>query len=312
MRAMSPATAQAAGDAALDGRALDALRREAARDPRTAVNKAAQQFEALFMQMVLKSMREATPKSGLLDSSAGEIYTGMLDQQLAGRVAAGGTGLADMIARQLTRHMRPAPAAAGDADLARAQPAAQAAPRRAAASSQPAEGRAPTGASRDFVATMWVNAVSAERATGLPAKFIIGQAALESGWGRREIRAADGTPSHNLFGIKAGASWKGRTVERWTTEYENGQAKRVLAKFRAYDSYAESFLDWARLMATQPRYAGVLADSRSSRDARVFAHGLQRAGYATDPEYGAKLTRVINTTLALRSAARDGGQADHA
>jgi flagellar protein FlgJ len=124
----------------------------------------------------------------------------------------------------------------------------------------------------------------------VPAKFIVSQAALESGWGKQEIKHADGLPSHNLFGIKAGASWKGRTVEVVTTEYENGVPKKVVEKFRAYNNYTESFRDWALLMKSNPRYAQVLEQGRSGAG---FAYGLQRAGYATDPNYGDKLARVI-------------------
>ena len=129
---------------------------------------------------------------------------------------------------------------------------------------------------------------------------MIGQAAHESGWGRREIRHADGTPSYNLFGIKAGADWKGPVAETLTTEVVNGQAVKGVAKFRAYASHAESFADYARLMTNSPRYQPVLAQGQ---DAGSFAAGLQRAGYATDPAYADKLTRVINTTLRLQRAA---------
>jgi flagellar protein FlgJ len=144
---------------------------------------------------------------------------------------------------------------------------------------------------------MWDHALLAQRETGLPAKFIIGQAALESGWGSREIAGADGMRSFNLFGIKATGGWQGRTVEAVTTEYENGVAVRKVEKFRAYNNYGEAFRDWARLLTASPRYAEVLA-SRS--DAATFANGLQRAGYATDPGYGAKLQQVIETAQALR------------
>ena len=144
---------------------------------------------------------------------------------------------------------------------------------------------------------MWDYALFAQRETGLPANFIIGQAALESGWGSREIAGADGMRSFNLFGIKATGGWQGRTVEAVTTEYENGVALRKVEKFRAYNSYGEAFRDWVRLLKANPRYADVLA--RPS-DAAAFADGLQRAGYATDPNYGAKLQRVIETTQALR------------
>jgi flagellar protein FlgJ len=136
---------------------------------------------------------------------------------------------------------------------------------------------------------------------------VIGQAALESGWGKGEIRGADGLPSYNLFGIKATGGWQGRTVDVVTTEYEGGVAKKVVEKFRAYNNYSEAFRDWAQLLAANPRYAGVLAQGR---DAAGFAHGLQRAGYATDPAYGDKLTRVIASVgAALRFAWRKFGLA---
>jgi flagellar protein FlgJ len=153
---------------------------------------------------------------------------------------------------------------------------------------------------------------------------MVSQAALETGWGRKEIRHADGSPSFNLFGIKAGASWKGPVAEVTTTEYVNGKAQKVVAKFRAYGSYAESFSDYARLMKDSPRYRaavgaaqgasagatsvnGAASSAASSKTAATasgtavaFANGLQKAGYATDPAYADKLSRVINTTLRLQ------------
>ncbi|MDZ7651324.1 MAG: flagellar assembly peptidoglycan hydrolase FlgJ [Burkholderiaceae bacterium] len=156
-----------------------------------------------------------------------------------------------------------------------------------------------TDAQRSFVTRHWDAALAAQRATGIPAQHVIGQAALESGWGKGEIRGADGLPSYNLFGVKATGGWQGRTVEVVTTEYEGGVAKKVVEKFRAYNNYSEAFRDWARLLAGNPRYAGVLAQAR---DAQGFAHGLQRAGYATDPDYGDKLSRVIASVGAARGS----------
>ncbi|MFN3564772.1 MAG: flagellar assembly peptidoglycan hydrolase FlgJ [Burkholderiaceae bacterium] len=321
---------QVAQGLAADGRSLDALRREAQRDPHRAVKKAAQQFEAVFMQMVLKSMRDALPQSGMFDSTAQQMYTGMLDAQLATKVAASGTGLADMIAAQLTRHIpvhdaspprtgggpsqvppstdrradaaRPNPnGAARYAELAASDASAGARP---ASRSVPAADAPSTAAAdpvrRSFVLRHWDHALAAQRQTGIPAGFIVGQAALESGWGRHEIRDAAGRPSHNLFGIKAGANWRGRTVEVLTSEYENGVERKVVERFRAYDSYGEAFRDWAQLMSSNPRYVQVL---RAGRDARGFADGLQRAGYATDPQYGAKLARAIDAAVAVRGRA---------
>ena len=156
--------------------------------------------------------------------------------------------------------------------------------------------RIPEKGAAAFVQQHTRSAQAAEAATGIPAAFMVAQAAHESGWGRREILHADGTPSHNLFGIKAGAGWNGPVAEITTTEYIGGVARKVTAKFRAYASYAESFADYARLMTNSPRYAAVTqADTP-----REFAQGLQRAGYATDPAYADKLTAVINTTLRLQ------------
>jgi flagellar protein FlgJ len=104
-----------------------------------------------------------------------------------------------------------------------------------------------------------------------------------------------GQPSYNLFGIKADANWKGKVAEVTTTEYVAGVEKKQVAKFRAYGSYDESFRDYARLITQSPRYAKVDTQNRSA-----FASGLQKAGYATDPHYAAKLSRAIETTQRLQ------------
>lgn len=148
-----------------------------------------------------------------------------------------------------------------------------------------------------FVSQLWLQATAAEATTGVPAPFIIGQAALESGWGRGEIKRPDGSPAYNLFGIKAGSSWSGDTVDVTTTEYVDGKPVRQVERFRAYGSYTEAFADWATLMRDNPRYAGVLQAADSVRD---FAYGLQAAGYATDPRYGMKLENVINKAIEIR------------
>ena len=133
-------------------------------------------------------------------------------------------------------------------------------------------------------------AQAASAATGIPARFIIGQAALESGWGKSEIMKADGTTSHNVFGIKATKDWIGQTVSTVTTEYVNGKPHRVVQKFRSYDSYEEAMNDYASMLKANPRYAQVL---NASLDANGFANGMQRAGYATDPHYAKKLVSIM-------------------
>lgn len=270
----------AAGSVAADTRSIDALRASAARDPKAAIKETARQFEALFMQQLMKSMREATLSSGLLDNEGSKLGTEMLDTQFATKMAGVPGGLADAIARQLERQMGGTPAATPPA----------------AAADAPVK---LSSAQAMFVAGHTKAAQAAEAETGIPATFMVAQAAHESGWGRREIRHADGTSANNLFGIKAGPGWRGPVAEVTTTEYVDGQARKVTAKFRAYASPAESFRDYARLMKTSPRYADVLANAST---AQGFAQGLQKAGYATDPAYAEKLTRVINTTLRLQRA----------
>jgi flagellar protein FlgJ len=141
-----------------------------------------------------------------------------------------------------------------------------------------------------FVQNLLPHAQAASASTGIPARFMLGQAALETGWGKAEIRGADGQNSHNLFGIKAGGSWKGKTVDIVTTEYVNGKAQKQVESFRAYDSYADSFRDYANLLRGNARYQDVIAQGQ---DAVGFAQGLQQAGYATDPRYAQKLMGVI-------------------
>jgi flagellar protein FlgJ len=307
----------AASGLAIDGRGLGAITQRAGADPRGAAREAAKQFEALFVQEVLKSMRAATMSAGLLDNEGTQLGTQMLDTQLATSMTGLPGGLSDAIARHLERAMGLAPTALpappgspAGAPLPPLRPGPAATPPGAAE-------RAEVPAAARPLAFVREHRAAAERAsaeTGLPAEFLIAQAAHETGWGRAPIRHADGSPAHNLFGIKAGAGWNGPVAEITTTEYEGGVARKVTARFRAYANPAESFADYARLMRTSPRYREMVAQVRAESSpaaggapvpgaaAERFAQGLQRAGYATDPAYADKLTRVINTTLRLQRA----------
>lgn len=278
---------------AIDAGKLSALRNEAARDPKAAAKEAAKQFEAVFMQELLKSMRAASAQGGLFDNEASKLGTEMLDGQFAMQFSGRPGGLSEVIARQLERQMGvtgapvPKPQVV---ELNAGAAAAMARPERAT--------RIPDRNAASFVQRHESAARQAESTTGIPAAFMIAQAAHETGWGQREIRHADGTSANNLFGIKAGAGWKGPVAEVLTTEYVDGRPQRVWQKFRAYGSAAESFADYAALMKSQPRYQAVLD---AGGDARAFAQGLQRAGYATDPRYADKLVGVIQTTLRLQT-----------
>ncbi len=306
---------------ALDAQSVGQLRLQAKSDPAAGARAAAQQFEALFLNMMLKSMRDASPQSGLFDDSNTELYTGMLDAQLAQKLSQGrGIGLADMMLRQMraqgvipAENTAPLDKAASGKIERQILPVAVAKP---VQSIQPPNGNAlpetpaslvtlPVNSDKagfsgttGFVNKLWPHAADAARTLGVPAHFLLGQAALESGWGKREIRDAQGNNSHNLFGIKAGKNWNGAVVEAQTTEYVNGAAQKKTELFRAYDSYAESFNDYAALLKNNPRYAALFTQPL---DAGSFARNLQQAGYATDPMYADKLARVINSD-ALRQA----------
>ena len=147
-----------------------------------------------------------------------------------------------------------------------------------------------TDTKADFVRRHLAAALAAQADTGIPAANLLGQAAHESGWGRHEIRNADGTPSHNLFGIKAGPNWKGKVAQAATTEYVDGVPQKMVQAFRSYGSYQEAFDDYAQFISSNPRY-GHVTQAASDTDA---AHRIQQAGYATDPHYAAKLIRIMS------------------
>lgn len=293
----------------LDVQGVDALRRTARSSPQEGMKQASKQFEALFMQMMLKSMRDATSSESMFGSSQEKTYTAMLDQQWSQNLSGRGLGLAEAMFTQLSRTKgsdvsQPAissgpqtpgtrpmgtPLASG-AEL----PASARVPdlsfyEKATAEATMSRSILPQAHVEQFVSRMLPAAQRASQASGVPAQLIMAQAALESGWGKREIRTEDGKTSFNVFGIKADKSWKGPVVEAATTEYVNGVAQKAVARFRAYSSYDESFADYARFMTSNPRYANVLA----TPDPAQAAHGLQRAGYATDPNYGGKLVRIM-------------------
>jgi flagellar protein FlgJ len=279
----------------VDSRSLDALKLRAGSDPKGAIRAAAKQFESLFMQELMKSMRQSAMQSGLMDNDGSQLGTEMLDGQFANQMSGLPGGLADVIARQLEHQM-------GVPSSGTVPPTAAAATALRAGVTDPAEVQQvqkAMGSAERFVQQHQQAAHEAEAETGIPAGFLIAQAAHETGWGKHEIRNADGSSAHNLFGIKAGKDWSGPTAEITTTEYVNGHAQKVKARFRAYASAAESFADYAKLMKSNPRYQQVVAHASN---ARSFAQGLQRAGYATDPGYADKLTRMINTTLRLQRA----------
>ncbi|WP_119967285.1 flagellar assembly peptidoglycan hydrolase FlgJ [Simplicispira lacusdiani] len=276
---------------AADARSLNRLKLDASQNSPEATREAAKQFESLFMREMIKSMREATMKSGLLDGAQGDLGTDLLDQQLSVQMAGRPGGLSEAIARQLSQVM-----AGGEVNLAAPSTLSlgQAAPRTAPAPAVTAPtGPAPKGRD-DFVQFHSNAAERVAQASGIPASFMLGQAGHETGWGKSEIKNADGSSSFNLFGIKAGKGWTGKVAEVTTTEYVDGVPRKVVAKFRAYDSYEDSFRDYARLINNNPRYEQARAKTHS---AVAYAAELQKAGYATDPQYARKLGGAIQSAL---------------
>lgn len=272
---------------ALDTQSLEQLRAQARQSPDQALKAAAQQFESVFLNMMLKSMREATPQDGMMESDQTRMFTGMLDQQLAQNMSSRGVGLADIMVQQLSRSLPGQGAESGGVqvplDLQSAAP-----PALRGMSALPSAYS--ENAQQDFVNRMLPHATQASQSSGVPVQLMLGQAALESGWGKREIRMADGSNSFNLFGIKATAGWNGKVAEVMTTEYRDGVAHKQIERFRAYPSYAEAFQDHAKLIGGNPRYAEVM---RQAGNPAGMAVAIQRAGYATDPNYADKLVRVM-------------------
>jgi len=268
---------------------LEGLKRNVkANDPK-AIRAVAQQFESLFTTMMLKSMRAAKLGEGLGDSQQSDLYQDMYDQQVALKISQGkGIGLADMLVQQLTR-AGAAKAAAG----AISGPSAATAPAAAAAP-------AVTDAQKiGFVQQLTPLATQAGAQLGVSADTLIAQAALETGWGRSMPTDSNGRSSANLFGVKAGESWRGASVQATTTEYDQGIPSSTPAAFRSYDDTAQSVGDYVSLLQTSPRYAGALG---TGSDVHAFASGLQRGGYATDPDYVNKLVATVATLRQLRAA----------
>lgn len=318
-----------AGSAAYyDFQGLAALRRDAVARPTQAVGEVAAHFEALFMQMMLKSMRDATIEGGLFESNQLDTYQGMYDQQVSLHLSTqGGLGLSEILVEQLDggagssaatersqgvgelANLLPAAAATGmplsQVRVSSASPQAVAGltaqataarqssvPAREATGvrGEAAEVFAP-GSPEAFIRGIWEHAVDAGGKLGVNPEVLVAQSALETGWGKKVIRTGSGS-SLNLFGIKAGEEWQGEAATVRTLEFRDGVAALEKAAFRVYDSLAGSFDDYVDFISSNPRYRSAL-DQAS--DSAAFVHGLQEAGYATDPAYGAKIMRILDT-----------------
>ncbi|MFT2110678.1 flagellar assembly peptidoglycan hydrolase FlgJ [Marinomonas sp. 2405UD68-3] len=318
-----------------DFSSLAALKTQAQKDPGAALKKVAQEFESIFIGMLLKNMRSSNELIGgsdLFSSNQTRQYEEMLDSQMAQSMAkSGGVGLADALIRQFegrgTSGIAQFDSSGGDTellqniatqDLAKIQLLAQEASRRLLDKSERIEAESvsnnqPIGnvaanssaqyapvpvknvifeSPEAFVEQLWPLAKQAGEQLGVNPKAILAQTALETGWGKFPIAKADGTASFNMFGIKADSRWGGERAVVTTLEYDNGVAKKQKAPFRAYESFAESFNDYANFLQTSERYKDALL---VGDNAAMFAAYLQKGGYATDPNYSQKIDSILSS-----------------
>ncbi len=269
------------------------------------LREVAGQFEALFLQMMLKSMRDANLGEGMMDNENTKTYQAMFDQQISLEMSRGrGIGLAEIMVRQLRQQQggEVQPEVKTEAPLS--LPARRDFPQ--ANSSQPAAPVVDRKATdwtpespHAFVRDLWPHAQRAADELGAKPAMLVAQAALETGWGKRMIRGVDGSNSFNLFGIKAGAGWQGERATTETIEFRDGLMRKERAQFRAYASPEESFSDYVDFLKRNPRYSEAL---RRADDAPEFARSLADAGYATDPDYAGKINRIMDSAYLQETA----------
>ena len=280
-----------------DLKGLSSLKRGAAMKDPAAIRKVAQQFESMFTRMMLKSMRDAVGTDPMFGSDQQKMYQEMADDQLSVQLSKGkGLGLADMLMRQLQK----LGVKGADAALQSNVPAGSGGrlPGAAAAAAYSTTQHTVAGppasdpVKADFINGLWPHAQQAGEQLGVDPRNLIAQAALETNWGRSFPQDPSGRSSHNLFGVKASGDWTGATVSSGTQEFHSGVASAINAQFRAYASPQQSFQDYVALLRGNPRYAAAL---NTGADVRAFAAGLQRGGYATDPDYARKVTAIAQT-----------------
>jgi flagellar protein FlgJ len=283
---------------------LSKLKRAAGADDPKAIRTVAEQFEGMFTRMMLKSMRDAVGPDPMFGSSQEQMYQGMADDQLSVQLAKGkGLGLADMLVRQLQR--MGVKGAGGAAAGSTSSPTAGAGAKAAAAYSITQKASAPTTSTtsdvtkNNFIQDLWPQAQDAGQVLGVDPRHLIAQAALETHWGQSLPQDPAGRSSNNLFGVKASADWSAAAVTNGTQEYQNGAATNATARFKAYATPTQSFQDYVALLRNNPRYSSAL---NTGSDVHAFAAGLQRGGYATDPDYATKIAAVAGTVAQRVSA----------
>ena len=276
------------------------MRRQAREESPEATKKVAKHFESLFVQMMLKSMRDTLPKDGIFSSDQQRMYEDMFDKQISLQMSTNkGIGLASVIERQIS-HQQPDVSKSREMDdyFKRALPVQTMPETQPAVSVDSVSGKKITHTSWDqpenFIQDLWPYAQAAADKLGVDADVLIAQSALETGWGQQVRRFDDGQNSYSLFGIKANQNWQGQRNLVSTLEFKDGAMQREQAHFRAYDSVAEAFDDYAEFIQSSPRYQKALEQGARPES---YVRELQRAGYATDPDYAAKIERIRSSEL---------------
>lgn len=290
-----------------DLQGLNALKSEKNSD--LALKKVAQEFESIFINIMLKSMRDANAvfeKDNMLHSSEGDTYRDMYDQQMALSLAKGkGLGIADLLYRQLqgnyADHLKQDESAAPtkaplafESSARRVSSKPVASPARPLAATEKVEATGKDelefNSKEAFVSHLLPAAEKAAGMLGLNPLMMIAQAALETGWGKHLVKAGREV-SNNLFNIKADAGWQGESLAKTTLEYKDGLAVKESAQFRSYGSFTESMQDFVEFVQTNPRYQNALAVASQPK---AFIEELHKAGYATDPQYADKVIGVFD------------------
>lgn len=319
---------------------LNSITKMGQSDEAGALKQVARQFESMFVTMMLKSMRDANAvfeEGNPLNSYESKFYRQMFDDQLALSLTQGrGIGLSESIYRQLKhqlnvegddfqvndqdvairQYLGPNPFKKEEKDIQsssveKALKESESVRQNTQAdlnvretSLQPIKKQSGFSGPQDFVDTLWPVAEKIGEEMGVDPKAIMAQTALETGWGKYIIHNADGSNSHNLFGIKADQRWSGDVAKVSTLEYRNGIAKKEVAPFRSYDSYEDSLKDYAKFVLGSNRYETAVKNGSSVKD---YSEGLQNGGYATDPQYAKKIQRIASGDVlngAIKKATR--------
>jgi flagellar protein FlgJ len=253
------------------------------------IREAAAQFESIFIKMMLQSMREASlAEDEIFSSPAMEQYRDLMDHQLSMDMASkGGIGLADQLVAQMGG--QPVIPVSSSGHLNILSQISQSLPPQQTLQASEAQADWTPDSPEAFIRDLLPGAERAANRLGIPVEGIIAQAALETGWGKHQIRRPDGSSSFNLFGIKAGRGWEGDTARVSTLEFRDGVAQREMADFRAYSSLEEGVEDYVRFLSESPRYANALNEQDSAR----FSQALQEAGYSTDAEYASMFQSIM-------------------